>query len=74
MLRDFLKANAVVGVVRANRLSASDTFHAEPKISILTDRTVTDCALYAGQSFEFVKDRPSAGELVEGLWRESEAG
>jgi nitronate monooxygenase len=38
------------------------------------DGTVTDCALYAGQSVEFVKDLPSAGELVERLWRECEAG
>src|SRR5215469_2521480 len=32
--------------------------------------TVTHCALYAGQSVEFVKDLPSAGELVHRLWRE----
>jgi nitronate monooxygenase len=38
------------------------------------DGTVTDCALYAGQSVEFVKDLPSAGELVERLWRECVAG
>ena len=48
----------MVGVVWVNRLSASGTFHAEPKISILTDRTVTDCALYAGQSVEFVTYHP----------------
>ena len=38
------------------------------------DGAVTDCALYAGQSVEFVKDLPSAGELVQRLWRECEAG
>jgi len=35
--------------------------------------TVTDGALYAGQSVEYVKDLPSPGELVERLWRECEA-
>jgi nitronate monooxygenase len=35
---------------------------------------VTECALYAGQSVEFIKDVPTAGELVERLWRECEAG
>ena len=31
---------------------------------------VEECALHAGQSVEFVKDLPGAGELVERLWRE----
>jgi nitronate monooxygenase len=31
---------------------------------------VAECALHAGQSIEFVKDLPGAGELVERLWRE----
>lgn len=35
---------------------------------------VTDCALYAGQSVESVKDLPSASALVERLWRECESG
>jgi NAD(P)H-dependent flavin oxidoreductase YrpB (nitropropane dioxygenase family) len=34
---------------------------------------VTECALYAGRSVEFVKDLPAAGELVKRLWRECEA-
>jgi nitronate monooxygenase len=34
------------------------------------DGTVTDCALFAGLSVEVVKDLPTAGELVERLWRE----
>jgi len=33
---------------------------------------VTECALFAGLSVEFVKDLPAAGELVERLWRECE--
>jgi len=66
-LRDFLKAGAVVGVVRVNRPSASDTFHAEPKISIPTDRAVTDCALYAGQSVEFVKTCPQLAHWLSGF-------
>jgi nitronate monooxygenase len=31
---------------------------------------VTECALYAGRSIDFVKDLPAAGELVERLWQE----
>jgi len=31
---------------------------------------VTECALYAGLSVDFVKDLPAAGELVERLWQE----
>jgi nitronate monooxygenase len=31
---------------------------------------VTECALYAGISVDFVKDVPAAGELVERLWQE----
>jgi nitronate monooxygenase len=31
---------------------------------------ITECALYAGRSVEVVKDLPTAGELVERLWRE----
>jgi nitronate monooxygenase len=34
---------------------------------------VTECALYAGRSVDFVKDLPAAGELVKRLWRECEA-
>lgn len=34
---------------------------------------ITDCALYAGQSVEVVKDLPAAGELVRRLWRECDA-
>jgi nitronate monooxygenase len=34
---------------------------------------VTECALYAGLSVDFVKDLPAAGELVERLWQECEA-
>ena len=34
---------------------------------------ITDCALYAGQSVEVVKDLPDAGELVRRLWRECNA-
>ena len=33
---------------------------------------VTECALYAGRSVEYVKDLPAAGELVQRLWRECE--
>jgi nitronate monooxygenase len=33
---------------------------------------VTECAMYAGLSVEFVKDLPAAGELVERLWQECE--
>jgi nitronate monooxygenase len=32
--------------------------------------TITECALYAGESVEAVKDLPAAGELVNRLWRE----
>jgi nitronate monooxygenase len=35
--------------------------------------SITECALYAGRSVEFVKDLPAAGELVKRLWRECEA-
>src|SRR5438034_645325 len=31
---------------------------------------VTECALYAGLSVDFVKDLPAAGELVERFWQE----
>jgi hypothetical protein len=31
---------------------------------------VTQCAMYAGLSVDFVKDLPAAGELVERLWQE----
>jgi nitronate monooxygenase len=31
---------------------------------------VTECALYAGVSVDFVKDLPAAGELVKRLWQE----
>jgi nitronate monooxygenase len=31
---------------------------------------VTECAMYAGLSVDFVKDLPAAGELVERLWQE----
>lgn len=31
---------------------------------------VTECALYAGLSVDFVKDLPAAAELVERLWQE----
>jgi nitronate monooxygenase len=34
---------------------------------------VTECALYAGLSVDFVKDLPAAGELVERLWQECKA-
>ncbi len=34
---------------------------------------VTECAMYAGLSVDFVKDLPGAGELVERLWQECEA-
>lgn len=34
---------------------------------------VTECALFAGLGVGFVKDVPTAGELVERLWRECEA-
>ena len=34
---------------------------------------VTECALYAGRSVDFVKDLPAAGELVERLWQECSA-
>jgi nitronate monooxygenase len=33
---------------------------------------VPECALFAGLGVDFVKDLPSAGELVERLWRECE--
>ena len=33
---------------------------------------ITECALFAGLSVEFVKDLPRAGALVERLWRECE--
>jgi nitronate monooxygenase len=33
---------------------------------------ITEGALYAGRSVEFVKDLPAAGELVKRLWRECE--
>jgi nitronate monooxygenase len=33
---------------------------------------VTECALWAGLSVNFIKDLPAAGELVERLWRECE--
>jgi nitronate monooxygenase len=35
--------------------------------------SITECALYAGRSVEFVKDLPAAGELVKRLWRECQA-
>jgi len=35
---------------------------------------VTDCALYAGLGVDSVKDLPAAGELVERLWKEYQAG
>jgi nitronate monooxygenase len=31
---------------------------------------VTECALYAGRSVDFIKDLPAASELVERLWQE----
>jgi len=31
---------------------------------------VTELAMYAGQGVDAVRDIPSAGELVERLWRE----
>ena len=34
---------------------------------------VTECAMYAGLSVDFVKDLPAAGELVERLWQECKA-
>lgn len=34
---------------------------------------VTECAMYAGLSVDFVKDVPAAGELVERLWQECKA-
>jgi nitronate monooxygenase len=34
---------------------------------------VTECAMYAGLSVDFVKDLPAAGELVERLWQECTA-
>lgn len=34
------------------------------------DGAIGECALHAGQSVEFVKDLPGAGELVERLWQE----
>jgi nitronate monooxygenase len=34
------------------------------------DGAVTDCALYAGTSVDYIKDLPAAGALVERLWRE----
>jgi sugar phosphate permease len=34
---------------------------------------VTECAMYAGRSVDFVKDLPAAGELVERLWQECKA-
>jgi NAD(P)H-dependent flavin oxidoreductase YrpB (nitropropane dioxygenase family) len=34
---------------------------------------VSECALYAGRSVDFVKDLPAAGELIKRLWRECEA-
>jgi nitronate monooxygenase len=34
---------------------------------------VEECALFAGLGVDFVKDMPSAAELVERLWRECEA-
>jgi nitronate monooxygenase len=34
---------------------------------------VTECLLYAGLGVDFIKDLPSAHELVERLWRECEA-
>jgi nitronate monooxygenase len=37
------------------------------------DGMVSDCALFAGLSVDVVKDLPTAGELVERLWRECEA-
>jgi nitronate monooxygenase len=33
---------------------------------------VTECAMYAGLSVDFVRDLPAAGELVERLWQECE--
>ena len=37
-----------------------------------SEGAVTECALYAGRSAEYVKDLPAAGELVQRLWRECE--
>src|SRR6266480_4789930 len=34
------------------------------------EEAVTQCALYAGRSVDFIKDIPAAGELVERLWQE----
>jgi hypothetical protein len=31
---------------------------------------VTELAMYAGQGVDVIRDIPSAGELVERLWRE----
>ena len=33
---------------------------------------VSECALFAGLGVDFIKDLPTAGELVERLWRECE--
>jgi len=35
--------------------------------------SVTECAMWAGTSVEYIKDLPGAGELVGRLWRECEA-
>jgi hypothetical protein len=34
--------------------------------------SVTECPMWAGESVEFVKDIPAAGELVARLWQECE--
>ena len=35
--------------------------------------TVTECAMYAGLSIDFVKNLPARSELVERLWQECKA-
>ena len=35
--------------------------------------TVTECAMYAGLSIDFIKNLPARSELVERLWQECEA-
>jgi hypothetical protein len=34
---------------------------------------VTECAMYAGLSIDFVKNLPARSELVERLWQECKA-
>jgi nitronate monooxygenase len=59
---DILTTSAVTGATKRRYSAASPTADERG--------AVTECALFAGQGVDAVRDIPSAGELVARLWRE----